>query len=733
MFIILLILTLANTAIPLIILTRSRDSSGKLFSLFGLSVAAWSLGICLLYSNYSWSSSQFTFLARLASGVAVFAPFLLYVFVREFCRDENEKTTPTPIIFILGILAGAIALVDISTDLITPSASIMNKGVSVTLGSLAPLYSLFLVSLFGYCIWFLIARIRKNSGAKQSQIKIITFGLTLLVSIAIIGNVVLTTLGFKNTIWLGPLGTTALILSTAYAILARQLFDIRVIIKRTIVYSILLLAVVGVYSAVIFAFAELFGGESTFSGRSFGATIVAAALISVGLDPLKQFLQEKTDRFLFRREYEQQTVLKELSDKLNSVTGLDEALESVMQMLVRTLHLNTAITYVFQSAENGGTAIKRIKQMGFSPNKNLLLQEKDFTVAYFSTNPSITLTQNMRQELEHEEQILRKYTHAKHAGGEDTAKDIRLHARKNMVVKRLTSLDAEIVIPLQLSSQPLGLILLSGKQSDQQFTQDDLQLLELVGAQAISSIEKARLYEGDQMKSEFVSIASHELLTPIAAIEGYLSMILDEHIGVVDDQAKGYLEKVYTSSKRLSLLIKDLLSVSRIESGRMTFNFQAVDLHKLITETLDQLHIMASSKGLILRYDAPTHPLGAVRADPDRCAQVLVNLISNAIKYSNEGAVTIKARSLRGGVVVEVKDNGIGISKEQQSHLFEKFYRVDSPETAGIGGTGLGLYITRSIIEHMDSAIHVSSEIGEGTTISFSLPLFHAEASTVTT
>jgi signal transduction histidine kinase len=287
-----------------------------------------------------------------------------------------------------------------------------------------------------------------------------------------------------------------------------------------------------------------------------------------------------------------------------------------------------------------------------------------------------------------------------------------------------------IAIPLHINRQPIGLILMSEKQSQENFSSSDMSLIEVVGNQAISSIQKAKLYEGDQMKTEFVSIASHELLTPVSAIEGYLSMILDEHIGQVDDQAREYLTNVYTSAKRLSALIKDLLSVSRIESGRMKVVAQAVDLPKMIGEAVTQLKFTAKAKDLKLIYTPPTSCPPAW-ADPDRTMQIIVNLLSNAIKYTNTGTVTIKVSSqlTMGRVSVDVTDTGLGMDKEQQAHLFEKFYRVSSPDTTNIQGTGLGLYISKSMIEKMGGSISLHSVPGKGSTFTFTLPIFKVELS----
>jgi len=330
--------------------------------------------------------------------------------------------------------------------------------------------------------------------------------------------------------------------------------------------------------------------------------------------------------------------------------------------------------------------------------------------------------------LERETELINR----KRQSPEVTPEFIRDHALKKPVLKKLQSLEAAIVMPLHINDQLVGLIVLSEKKSGEIFDQEDVALIDLVGAQAISSIQKAKLWEGDQMKTEFVSIASHELLTPVSAMKGYLSMILDEHIGEIDDQTRDYLDKVYTSAKRLSTLINDLLSASRLEAGRMKVDPQAIDLPKMVSDAVDQLRLSAEAKGLKLMYVKPTGTVPPAWADPDRAVQVIINLLGNAIKYTLKGSVTITITPqvpLK-RILVEITDTGIGMSKAQQAHLFEKFYRVASSETTNIQGTGLGLYITKSIIEKMGGTIVLRSTPGKGSTFSFTLPIFYAELST---
>ncbi|TSC64914.1 MAG: histidine kinase, partial [Candidatus Berkelbacteria bacterium Gr01-1014_85] len=259
------------------------------------------------------------------------------------------------------------------------------------------------------------------------------------------------------------------------------------------------------------------------------------------------------------------------------------------------------------------------------------------------------------------------------------------------------------------------------------FTKDDIQFLDIIAKQTASAIEKSRFYQDDQLKSEFVSIASHELLTPTAAIQGYLSMILDEKMAQVDPKAEEYLRKVQNSAHRLAELVTDLLSVSRIEGGRIVINKAPQAVAPLLKQVIDEIKVKADMAHIQLSVEANSlSNLPLIMTDPDRFIQIAMNLISNAIKYGRAGGqVRISAESDTQNqmVVVHVSDNGIGIPAEHLPHLFEKFYRVhDDSAAAEKVGTGLGLYITRSIVELQGGRIWVRSEAGRGSQFSFSLP-----------
>ncbi len=232
-----------------------------------------------------------------------------------------------------------------------------------------------------------------------------------------------------------------------------------------------------------------------------------------------------------------------------------------------------------------------------------------------------------------------------------------------------------------------------------------------------------KLKEVDQMKDDFISMASHELRAPITAIRGYLSLFLEDAFGVLEDKPKSVIKTTFAISTHLAGLVEDLLEVSRIEQGRMSLNLEAVQPEEVVAEIVEQLHFEAERKGLTFEFRRPAEPLPKLMVDRGRLKQVLINFCSNAIKYTPKGNVTVTAVVKDGNQVeIKVTDTGLGMSAEAREKLFTKFYRIRTMATSAIPGTGLGLWITKQIVELMKGKIFVDSIEKVGTQISAIFP-----------
>ncbi len=237
-----------------------------------------------------------------------------------------------------------------------------------------------------------------------------------------------------------------------------------------------------------------------------------------------------------------------------------------------------------------------------------------------------------------------------------------------------------------------------------------------------------RLRELDQLKTEFVSIASHQLRSPLTAIRGYASMLVDGDFGTFPEKARDALMRIDESSRFMAISIDDFLNVSRIESGSMKYEISNFSLADEISRLVDDLRPAAVKRGLVLTYSSKAETDTHVSADVGKLRQVVQNVIDNAMKYTPKGKITVtvaddaKAKKVR----IIVQDTGIGMSEETAAKLFGKFVRASNANTVNVHGTGLGLYLAKQMLEAMHGTITASSEgDGKGSTFTIELPLAH--------
>ena len=242
-------------------------------------------------------------------------------------------------------------------------------------------------------------------------------------------------------------------------------------------------------------------------------------------------------------------------------------------------------------------------------------------------------------------------------------------------------------------------------------------------------ITKEKAEEREQ--AEFISTASHEMRTPVASIEGYLGLALNPATAHIDEKARDFITKAHESAQHLGRLFQDLLDISKVEDGRMKNNPKIINVNEFLKNIFDGLATKANEKQLNYIFmpdiidegkEKSLQPIFYANIDPDHFREVVSNLIENAIKYTPSGEVVVNVTGDDKQISVSVKDSGIGIPAEDIPHLFQKFYRVDNSDTREIGGTGLGLYLSRRLAEAMSGNLRVESKYKEGSTFYLEIP-----------
>jgi signal transduction histidine kinase len=291
---------------------------------------------------------------------------------------------------------------------------------------------------------------------------------------------------------------------------------------------------------------------------------------------------------------------------------------------------------------------------------------------------------------------------------------------------------ALLIVPLLGADKVIGALVVR-RRAPGEFPKTAVNLLQTFAAQSVLAIQNARLFSeiGDksrqlevasQHKSQFLANMSHELRTPLNAILGYTELILDGIYGEMPAKVRGVLERVQSNGKHLLGLINDVLDLSKIEAGQLTLSLTDYSIKDVVHSVFSVVESLATAKQLALKIEVPPN-LPTAHGDERRLAQVLLNLVGNAIKFTDSGEVAIKASASNGSYTLSVHDTGPGISEADRGKIFEEFQQADSSATKKKGGTGLGLSISKRIVEMHGGRIWVDSNVGEGSTFSFTVPV----------
>jgi len=290
-----------------------------------------------------------------------------------------------------------------------------------------------------------------------------------------------------------------------------------------------------------------------------------------------------------------------------------------------------------------------------------------------------------------------------------------------------------LVTPLYREGQPFGTILLR-RQEVRPFNEREIALVRTFGDQAAIAIENVRLFNeiqdksrqletANQHKSEFLANMSHELRTPLNAIIGFSEVLLEKLFGDLNEKQLDYLQDIHSSGKHLLQLINDILDLSKVEAGRMELDVATFDLPTAISNAMTLIRERAQQHGIALGLEVEAD-LGEVAADERKFKQILLNLLSNAVKFTPDGGrIDVRARRDAENVVVAVHDTGIGIAVADQDAVFEEFRQVGRSYTSKQEGTGLGLTLTRKFVELHGGRIWLESELGKGSTFTFTIPV----------
>lgn len=647
------------------------------------------------------------------SGYGVLLSGLLFTYTFPVRKNLGKKEMS---------IIGATSFIVVSlsmTELIAGSVSFDAAGRPIfSNGPLTWVYIVGFAVAIGMMARNLLGVTRKNHGdlkARQARFILLAFAGTAVLGLIL--NVILPLIvnSWDSTRY-GPLVTVLLVATIAYAIVKHGLFDIRAAAVRGVAYTFSLITLAALYYAAAYTLSwTLVQGRDddiiSHSPLSIGLALVLAFVFQ----PVKRFFDKLTNQVFFHDEYNTDDFLERLGRELSATSDLRNLLQRASREISNTIKAEFGAFFV----RYGEGA-----RMNAGAGKYTPLQSREVA-------------------------MLDEYIHRQKEGNSLVIVDSLPDSEE--VRDMLTERGVALVLPLVRDDEQPNYLLI-GRRRSRQYTSRDVRVLETIANELIIAIQNAfsvqevkdvnanlqgriedataqlrkknaELRKLDATKDEFVSMASHQLRTPLTSVKGYISMVLEGDAGKLTKMQRQLLGEAFTSSERMVHLISDFLNVSRLQTGKFLIEARQIDLSKVVAQEVESLQTTAKAHNMKLLYRMPSHfPL--LYVDEGKIRQVIMNFIDNAIYYSKEHTtITVKVYLEGPDAVVTVHDTGIGVPKAEQAHLFTKFFRASNARKQRPDGTGVGLFLAKKVVTAHGGSMIFESHQGEGSTFGFRLPV----------
>ncbi|MFO0882042.1 MAG: ATP-binding protein [Candidatus Saccharimonadales bacterium] len=679
--------------------SEAQKSLRKSFYALSLSVVAWSI----IQYAYSWSDNltfqQIVLRLGITSTILVAGFFLWFAanISQHRISDARRATliTVTAISCLFGIFMQVAQVQNVNGEIQTTF-----NWWNYSFVTLIP------ILLFGYGIYILEAdakRIKHLDSLRAKQDIIVSRGLMLTALFAFFGNFVFSLVNTSQTISdaVTALAPAAFTIVSGYSVFSLKLFNFRKFFFRVIVYAAAFSLVYVVAGGLL-----IYGLQKTrLTDNEVLAGILVGGLL---LYPFAAFLTKRIFELLGRGNYE-----------------VDRNLEKQLQVIFRNLD-STAMLQQTAAALQNAYGVEKVLIAVYNPETQVAVEsvrapeEQSLDDITHHTVFQLAKLHSDRQIIP-EESVYRAQLNG-YTLGFTMVRDSFVGAvlfgqRKNGQIifdderANLVKISSEIALALENSLQYTQI---------QRFNIE----LEKKIKDATVELQKSneKLQKLDEAKDEFISMASHQLRTPLTSVKGYISMMLEGDAGEINEQQKNFLDQAFLSSQRMVYLIADLLNVSRLKTGKFIIEPKPTYLPDVVESEIAQLHETAKSRDLKLIFDKPDS-FPTLNLDETKIRQVIMNFADNAIYYTPKGGkITIGLKATDDSIEYTVRDTGIGVPKSEQHHLFTKFYRAGNAKKARPDGTGLGLFMAKKVVVAQGGAIIFKTEEGKGSTFGFSFP-----------
>jgi signal transduction histidine kinase len=706
----------ANTLLGLFTLVKNpRSATNQLFFLLTIIISSWA--VSNYFSLHSSTPEQTLFWIRMVMLITSPMGPTILLLVKAF--PDVEINLKKKLLYpIIGLAVADMLLA--FTPLMFSSVSIVNGNITPQPG---PAMLLFALSFAGCPVAAFIAlflKYIKSTGLRKTQIRYFLLGIILTFSLMVVTNLFFVViLKISSFVIFGPMFSLILVSFTAYAIVKHRFLDIQFLVARSVAYALLVFLIATIYAAVIFA-AEKFITRTPVSPASLFLSVGVALLITLSFQILKEFFERFTEKVFYQHGYDRQKLLEKLTHIMASTLELGHLVEKILFELQKKMKIsdlsialikNERITFFKKQSEDEGSR----------SNDELLIKLAQF--AFEHTEDKAIIFEELPE---------------------------------SSIKEMMRTCGLSVVLALMVKGELYGALFLASKNTGGAYSLRDIEVLKILTPEFAVAIQNALAYEEirqfnytlerevehatrqlrtandklkelDKLKDEFVSIASHELRTPMGAIKSMISMILEGDYGKVTPQLKEPLNDMSVSVERLINLVNNMLNISRIEAGRMKFILKEFPIDAVVKRAATSLAPLAKTRNVKMAFEALVPEL--VQADQEKVEQILNNLIGNSLKFTPDGGtVTLGTKVEKDLVVITVCDTGVGIDPTDQEKLFGKFQQVANEKIGKPVGTGLGLYISRELARKLGGNLWVvHSELGKGSTFAFSIPLAGSE------
>lgn len=704
-----------------LLLSQGRDKLRMYFAFMNITMTVW-----LIANHYGRVADASTYpLVALDYSTGTLLALLFWLFSQELrlkAIEPPDLTVKTMNILLAYSLSATVVLIALISGGFIISYDV-TADPPIGEGSLSLLYPLIIFTLAILSINNLFQSLRKSRDRIQKErVKFVFAGLTIaFIGIAIPNLVLQNVLPANDQLLsasksLPEIGVIIFLALSTYAIIKRGLFDLKLAAVRTLGYIGVLVTLSLLYYALAYVLSVVvLQTQISDTVSASPINVVIAIFLAFLFQPIKSAFDRWTDNIFYRDVYKTEDFFARLSVILSSTTDLRGLLERASVEIARTLKSSQVFFLVYFNSDkahhiSAGThgykhiAIHEaslIDQLAAEVKKPIIQTETldEFLPVYqLLSSHKVDLTMPLRQN----DTVSGYVFLGEHQSSRYSNRDLSV----------LGTIANELSIAIQNS---LSL------QEVKQLNATLQERVDIATKQLRSS--NAQLMHVDEVKDEFISMASHQLRTPLTSIKGYLSMVLDGDVGEVSPKQRALLGESFKSSERMVRLITDFLNVSRLQTGKFTIEKSLFDLNDVVDQEVKDLSVIAKNRLQQLRYETSGQPV-PVMADESKIRQVIMNYIDNAIYYSRPNSTVVIELSVQHNkATVTVRDTGIGVPHAAQQKLFTKFYRAENARKQRPDGTGVGLYLARRVIEAHNGSIVFHSTEGHGSTFGFSIPV----------